>query len=181
MRREDLIGFLAAGGQAKYLFFWGHTPPADESVSKSCLSQWWHAPFTVDAVTYATAEHWMMAAKADLFGDLATREAIIAARTPKEAKALGRKVANYDDARWEATRFGAVVEGNFHKFSQHADLGEWLVKTGDRVLVEASPVDPVWGIGLDEHHADAANPAKWPGLNLLGFALMEVRERLARG
>ena len=178
MQRDDLIAHLAAGGRASYLFFWGHTPAPDGRVGKSCLSQWWPAPFTVDGRTYQTAEHWMMAAKADLFGDAATRDAILAAATPKAAKALGRQVAPYDDARWTAARYDAVVAGNLHKFGQHPALGAWLLGTGDQVLVEASPVDPVWGIGLAEGDADAPHPARWKGLNLLGFALMDVRERL---
>ncbi|HEY9841039.1 MAG TPA: NADAR family protein, partial [Candidatus Obscuribacterales bacterium] len=124
---------------------------------------------------------WMMAAKAELFGDPATRKKILLARTPGEAKALGRMVRDYDDARWEAERFAIVVSGNLHKFSQHPQLGAWLCATGQRILVEASPQDRIWGIGLDEHHPDAARPERWLGLNLLGFALMEVREQLRAG
>ncbi|HEY9841084.1 MAG: NADAR family protein [Candidatus Sericytochromatia bacterium] len=178
MDRSELIERLKQGESVKYLFFWGHRPSADGSVSKSCLSQWWPADFSVDGEMFATAEHWMMAAKASLFGDAATRSKILLARTPGEAKALGRKVRDYDEARWEAERFAIVVSGNLHKFSQHPPLGAWLCATGQRILVEASPQDRIWGIGLDEHHPDAARPEQWPGLNLLGFALMEVRTKL---
>lgn len=178
MQRAELMAQVAAGEPIDYLFFWGHRPAPDGRVGKSCLSQWWPAPFSVDGETYATAEHWMMAEKAGLFGDEATRRRILAAATPREAKALGRQVAGYDEARWVAARFDIVVEGNVLKFEQHPDLGAWLLGTGDRVLVEASPEDAVWGIGLDEHHADAPHPARWPGLNLLGFALMDVRDWL---
>lgn len=178
MDRADLIAHVASGAPVAYLYFWGHRPSPDGRVGKSCLSQWWLAPFAVDGETFATAEHWMMAGKARLFGDEATRGAILAAETPKDAKDLGRQVANYDDARWAAARYDLVVEGNFHKFARHPDLAAWLRATGDQVLVEASPVDAVWGIGLDERHADAPHPERWPGLNLLGFALMDVRARL---
>lgn len=178
MTRADLIAHLAAGHAVDYLFFWGHRPAADGKPSKSCLSQWWPAPFSVDGETFATAEHWMMAGKARLFGDEAVRTQVLAAATPKAAKDLGRKVAGYDDARWTAARYDLVVEGNRHKFAQLPDLAAWLLNTGDRVLVEASPVDAIWGIGLDERHPDAPHPDRWPGLNLLGFALMDVRAGL---
>lgn len=181
MTREDLIAQVAAGHQPEYLFFWGHRPRPDGRIGKSCLSQWWEAPFTVEGATYATAEHWMMAAKARVCGDEAIIPRILAAKTPNDAKALGRKVQGYDDAKWAAARYDAVVEGNRHKFGQHPELGGWLRGTGDQVLVEASPVDAIWGIGLAEDHPDAPRPDRWPGLNLLGFALMDVRAELARG
>lgn len=86
----------------------------------------------------------------------------------------------FDEARWLAHRFDLVVEGNFAKFTQHPDLLRFLLSTGDRVLVEASPVDAIWGIGLAANDPQSADPARWQGLNLLGFALMVVRDRLVR-
>jgi ribA/ribD-fused uncharacterized protein len=164
----------------KYLFFWGHTPKQKDVVDKSCFSQWYPAAFTVAGDTYATAEHWMMAEKARLFGNEDVRTHIIAARHPDEAKKLGRQVTGFDPAVWDAQKFDLVVAGNYHKFSQHPALRDYLLTTGDRVLVEASPVDAIWGIGLAATHPDAMQPAKWPGENLLGFALMEVRDQLRR-
>lgn len=181
MRTQDLIELRSQGAPLKFLFFWGHKPSADGKIGKSCLSQWWPAPFLVDGESFATAEHWMMAAKADLFGAAEIRSKILAAASPGEAKSLGRRIEGYDEERWLAARFGIVVAGNTHKFSQHPELGAWLRDTGSRILVEASPVDRIWGIGLDEHHPDAANPASWQGENLLGFALMETREALRAG
>jgi ribA/ribD-fused uncharacterized protein len=178
MQRADLIARLNRGETPEYLFFWGHQPAPDGRVTKSCFSQWWVAPFTVDGDRYATPEHWMMAKKAELFGDWDSLTHILAAETAKEAKALGRKVKGYQDERWSSARYGLVVEGNRHKFGQHPDLAAFLIQTGDKVLVEASPVDAIWGIGLDERHADAAHPERWPGDNLLGFALMETRSSL---
>lgn len=178
MQRTDLIDRVKQGEKPDYLFFWGHRPSKDGRVTKSCFSQWWVSPFTVDGVTYATAEHWMMAKKAELFGDAEVRAQVLAAETPNEAKALGRKVQGYDDAQWAEARFDLVVEGNRHKFAQNPDLAAFLVGTGQQVLVEASPVDPVWGIGLDEKHEDAPHPDRWQGSNMLGFALMEVRSGL---
>ncbi|MDU0369988.1 NADAR family protein [Hymenobacter endophyticus] len=173
---DDLLRHLAAGETVKYLFFWGHTSKG--SLGKEVFSQWYPAPFTLDGDTYVTAEHYMMAEKARLFQDEATRQAILQAPHPDAAKRLGRKVKGFDEPTWNAERFGVVVRGNLAKFSQHPALREFLLGTGSRVLVEASPVDSIWGIGLSQDHPQAANPAEWPGLNLLGFALMEVRSNL---
>ncbi|GAA2111121.1 hypothetical protein GCM10009802_08620 [Streptomyces synnematoformans] len=118
-----------------------------------------------------------MAAKARLFGDAAAAERIVAARHPGEAKAEGRKVRGFDEAVWEAHRYDLVVRGNAAKFGQHEDLGAYLRGTGDRVLVEASPVDRVWGIGMAATDDHVEDPEPWRGLNLLGFALMDVRAR----
>ncbi len=162
----------------KFLFFWGHQPSKDGSLGVSCFSQWWPSPFEVDGFRYPTAEHWMMAGKALLFGDEQTAAKIRAATSPKEAKQLGREVRGFDSARWDAEKRRIVLEGNLHKFSQNPALGEFLLSTGDEVIVEASPVDPVWGIGLAADDAEALNPFLWRGENLLGFALMDVRDRL---
>jgi ribA/ribD-fused uncharacterized protein len=162
----------------KYLFFWGHQPNKDGSVSKTCFSQWWLSSFEVENVTYKTAEHWMMAKKAALFNDNEILEKIIGADSPAEAKKLGREVKNYIDSIWLENRFEIVRQGNFHKFSQNKDLGAFLINTKERILVEASPVDSIWGIGMATDHKDVNNPEKWRGLNLLGFALMEVRDEL---
>jgi len=178
---QDLIEAIDSGQDPKYLFFWGHQPAKDGSIGKSCFSQWFEAPFVVDGERFATAEHFMMAEKARLFGDETTRARALAARTPGEAKKLGRQVADFDEAVWLRERFGIVVRANHAKFSQNQSLGDYLLGTGERVLVEASPVDAVWGIGLAADDLDAARPGQWPGLNLLGFALMEVREALRSG
>jgi ribA/ribD-fused uncharacterized protein len=162
----------------KYLFFWGHQPNKDGSISKTCFSQWWLSSFEVDGITYKTAEHWMMAKKALLFNDQEVLEKIIQAKSPAQAKKLGREVKNYVDTVWLANRFEIVKEGNLHKFSQNPDLKTFLLNTNERIIVEASPVDPIWGIGMAGDHKDVLNPEKWKGLNLLGFALMEVRDEL---
>ncbi|MGW1751135.1 NADAR family protein [Streptomyces sp. NPDC002092] len=176
--REALVRAVRAGVRVKYLHFWGHRARADGQAGPSCLSQWWPSPFTVDGVAYATAEHWMMAAKARLFDDAEAEQRVLAAEHPSQAKKAGRLVRGFDEAIWERERFGIVVEGSVHKFAAHADLREFLVNTGDRVLVEASPVDRVWGIGLAADDEAATDPDRWRGPNLLGFALMEARERL---
>lgn len=174
----DLLQVIAAGQRPRYVFFWGHQPAPDGSVTKSCFSQWWEAPFTSDGHTYPTAEHYMMAGKARLFGDMEMHGKILQATHPKQAKELGRKVKGFDEAAWVAKRFELVVAGNLAKFAQHAELKAFLLGTGQRVIVEASPVDRIWGIGMKGDDANAEKPEQWRGLNLLGFALMEVRDRL---
>jgi ribA/ribD-fused uncharacterized protein len=175
---QNLIKSIEAGEKQKYLFFWGHQPPKDGSITKTCFSQWWQSPFEVNGVKYVTAEHWMMAKKAELFGDNDILSKILNAKSPAEAKKLGRLVKNFDPKTWDENKFEFVVEGNFHKFSQHDNLKEFLLNTNNRIIVEASPVDKVWGIGMAADHPHIENPRLWKGENLLGFALMEVRDKL---
>ncbi len=174
---DALVAHLSTGRTAKYVYFWGHTP-SGAGVDKSCLSQWYPSAFERSNLPFATAEHFMMYRKADLFGDSEISSKILEADSPGEAKALGRQVRAFDEAVWKEFRRGIAVEGNFAKFSQNEDLREFLVATGNRVLVEASPVDPIWGIGLDYKAATHLHPKEWKGQNLLGFVLMEVRGML---
>jgi ribA/ribD-fused uncharacterized protein len=175
---DALLREVHTGTPVKYLHFWGHSPRADGRIGASCLSQWWPSPFTVDGVTYGTAEHWMMAAKARLFDDPEALRRALAAGHPADAKKAGRLVRGFDETVWKRERFRIVVEGSVHKFAAHPELREFLLGTGDRVLVEASPRDRVWGIGLPASDEAASAPERWRGLNLLGFALMAARERL---
>lgn len=175
---EDLKTRINRGEQLKYLFFWGHRPGRNE-ISSSCFSQWYEASFTVNGKVYRTAEHFMMTAKAELFNDVAIRDQVLAASTPDAAKALGRQVRNFDEAVWKKNRYSIVVCANAEKFSQNPGLGRFLRETGNLILVEASPVDRVWGIGLVKEDDRASNPNNWLGLNLLGFALMQVRDSQA--
>lgn len=174
----DLILDFQQNPNLKFLHFWGHTPKQKGVIDKSCFSQWFPAKFKIEGMEYTTAEHYMMAQKAKLFGDEDSYQKIIQSNDPNEAKKLGRGVRNYDGKTWEQHRFDIVVAGNVAKFSQHEDLKCYLLATGQRVLVEASPVDKIWGTGLAEDHVDANVPEKWQGLNLLGFALMQVRQKL---
>lgn len=176
---DELVALTAAGEPVEYLFFWGHRPHPSGRLGPSCLSQWWPAAFTLNGVRYRTAEHWMMAEKARLFRDERSAAAVVAAGTPEEAKALGRGVEGFEGARWAAARVDVVVRGNVAKFGQDPALRDYLLGTGDAVLVEASPVDAVWGIGLAADDPRARRPDEWPGQNLLGFALMRARQALA--
>lgn len=170
---------VQAGGRFRYLFFWGHTPSPDGSIGPSCLSQWWMSPFTVDGVSYSCAEQYMMAEKARLFGDEAMLRQILAAAHPKEMKAYGRAVQGFEQPRWDACCYDLVLRGNLAKFGQNPALLAFLLGTAGRILVEASPRDRIWGIGMGRQNPDAANPMKWRGRNLLGFALTQARDILA--
>jgi ribA/ribD-fused uncharacterized protein len=178
MTVDEAIAAERSGRHVKYLYFWGHQPARDGGVGPGCLSQWWPVTFTEDGHTYASAEHYMMAHKAWLFGDGESADRILAAGHPGEAKKLGRTVRGFDEPTWDAHRFGIVVRGNVAKFGAHDDLTEFLLGTSGRVLVEASPLDRVWGIGLAASDERAASPAAWQGANLLGFALMAARDTL---
>lgn len=173
-----LITKYEAKEKIKFLFFWGHRAAADGSVTQSCFSQWWPAAFKVNDLTYRTAEHWMMAGKAQLFGDHDILEKVLLASSPDQAKKLGRQVKKFDPATWDAHKFDLVVTGNYHKFSQHPALKTFLINTQDRVLVEASPMDRIWGIGMAAGNEHVENPLQWRGHNLLGYALMTVRDQL---
>jgi ribA/ribD-fused uncharacterized protein len=173
---KDVVVNLLIRQKIEFLFFWGHRPSDDGKVSKRCLSQWWKSSFTHDGVTYTSAEQWMMAQKAQLFGDSSTRHKILKTTETAQVKELGRKVIGFDQEQWDASKYSIVRKGNALKFSQHEGLKTFLLATGDKVIVEASPADKIWGIGLTESNPDASDPSKWLGQNLLGFALMEVRD-----
>lgn len=142
------------------------------------MSQWHLSLFILDDLIYNTAEHFMMAEKARLFNDATILRLILATPSPKEAKAFGRQIAEYDEDAWAAIRYDVVIKGNLAKFSADEVLREMLINTDDSILVEASPYDRVWGVGLGLPDRRVYNPKEWQGSNYLGFALMEVRETL---
>ncbi|EKZ4974847.1 NADAR family protein [Listeria monocytogenes] len=166
------------GEKLKYIFFWGHQPAEDGKTSKSCFSQWWICSFKVDGVEYNCAEQFMMAEKAKLFNDMEMREKILAAKHPKQAKDFGRLIRGFQEDIWLENRFNIVMRANQAKFSQNEELKKFLMQTKNRILVEASPVDKIWGIGMATDNKNVENPLYWKGLNLLGFALMVVRDEL---
>lgn len=177
---EWLKNEIKAGKTFDYICFFGHSRPLDDTVTKIYFSQWFPIGFTEDGVYYATAEHYMMAKKATLFGDTEILAQILASQTPDVAKELGRKVRNFDATLWEEKAFGYVTQGNFLKFSQYDNLKEFLISTKDSVIVEASPYDKIWGTGISINDADSRNPDKWKGTNLLGFAIMEARDLILK-
>lgn len=151
------------------------------------LSQWWASKFTVDGVEYNCAEQYMMAMKAKLFGDHATLEKIMNARGPwntqgefnaypRDQKEFGRRVENFEFAKWDAVNMDIVFRANAARYQNDEQFWEMLRHTGDRLIVEASPYDTVWGIGLDVDHPDAFNKVAWRGENRLGRVLTSVRD-----
>ncbi|MBD3918432.1 NADAR family protein [Paenibacillus sp. PR3] len=167
-----------AGEKHTFLLFWGHTPSRDGRIGKSCFSQWWNSPFEVEGVRYSCTEQYMMAEKARLFKDNEVMKAILKSSNPKEMKALGRAVRNFNSDVWDRQCYEIVKRGNLAKFSQNPSLRDYLISTRRAILVEASPYDRIWGIGMGEADPNANNPMKWKGSNLLGFALTEIRDQL---
>jgi hypothetical protein len=166
---------VRAGRRFRYRLFYGHTARKDGQLSDAVFSQFWPCSFTIDGVTYRWAEQWMMAGKARLFGDAEALRGILAAPEPLACKRLGRTVRGFDEARWSAARFDLVTAGNVAKFGQDPALRDYLLASGEDVLVEASPTDRIWGIGLPAGRPEALDPERWRGQNLLGFALMRAR------
>lgn len=151
----------------KFIFFWNGP-----------FSQWHPCDFTVGETRYNCAEQFMMHAKALLFGDHATANKVLESKSPRSQKELGRKVQGFNGAIWTMFREGIVFTANYAKFGQNPDLLDTLLKTRGTTLVEASPKDQVWGIGLAEDDPRALDRAQWLGSNLLGEALVRVRETL---
>jgi len=166
------------GVELDFLFFWGHHPRADGRLGTSCFSQWWPSCFEVEGRRYSSAEQFMMAGKARLFGDEQVCQRILNTDEPAQIKKLGRQVSGFVEEQWQRARFELVVTGNVAKFGQNDALGAYLLGTGDKVLAEASPTDRIWGIGLAADDPRAQQPQQWPGENLLGFALMVARAQL---
>jgi ribA/ribD-fused uncharacterized protein len=154
---------------------------------QAMYSQWFPARFTAQLRTsemetpreFVNAEQFMMARKAVLFDDRETLDRIMDTENPSRHKKLGRAVRNFDQAVWNEHAMDAIVTGNFAKFSQNAELGEQLLATGSRTLVEGSLHDTIYGVGLYWNDDRILDEANWCGTNLLGIALMTVRARLA--
>ena len=164
---ETLLEAVRAGESVEYIFFWS-----------GCLSNWYPAKFTAEGVQYATTEQYYMAHKARVFNDSRSLKKILRIVDPREAKMLGRKIKGFDVNVWKEHRENIMIAGNMSKFLQNIKLKKYLISTGEKVLVEASPYDQIWGIGMGEGTATIKDPTTWRGLNLLGFCLMNVRRRL---
>jgi ribA/ribD-fused uncharacterized protein len=150
--------------QDHFIFFYGGP-----------FSQWYQSTFEINGTKYNCAEQYMMAQKAILFGDTEAYAKIMKSHDPSTQKATGRRVKNFDPQKWELVCRKIVYDANIAKFSTPY-LKEYLLATGDKEIVEASPVDKIWGIGLSESNPDRFDKSKWQGTNWLGIAIMEVRE-----
>lgn len=151
----------------KYVFFWN-----------GIYSQWHMADMTVLGIEYTSCEQYMMHQKALLFGDQEIAKEIMETRYPKDQKALGRKIQGFDKAIWDKNSLAIVYAGNLAKFSQNEGLKKELLSTGNRILVEASPVDSIYGIGLAEDKRGIEDPSNWRGLNILGSIITMVKNEL---
>lgn len=152
-------------------FFWESFSP---------FSQWHVKPFIVDGITFNTAEKWMMYKKALIFNDLNTANKILKTNSASKQKSLGREVVGYQDSIWKQHREKVVYEGNYHKFTQNKDILKMLLNTKGKTLVESSPYDKIYGIGLEKTNPKALNKSTWKGLNLLGYILTQLRDDLIR-
>ncbi len=155
----------------KFTFFYRTASP---------FSQWHPVKFVIEGITFNCAEQYMMYMKAKLFGDEEIAERIINASEPREQKALGRKVKNFDQTKWEENCQQLVYEGNYAKFTQNQALKQALLDTAGTTLVEASPTDCIWGVGLSEHDLQIQDRLTWRGKNYLGEILTRLREDLLR-
>lgn len=151
----------------KHVFFWN-----------GIYSQWHKAPMTIDKIEYNSCEQYMMHQKALLFGDSEIAELILTEPNPKAQKSYGRMIKGFDKATWDKNCLAIVYEGNLAKFSQNPDLKEQMLSTENRIFVEASPLDGIWGIDLAEDAESIDDPSYWQGLNLLGQALTLVKAKL---
>ena len=158
-----------------YVLFW------NDDEENGVFSNWYHSPFVVDDFIYQHVEQYMMAQKAKVFHDSATYTEILKTNDPWKCKKLGRNVTPFDSERWDAVRYEIVKSGNRAKFEQNPELKEALLKTENRILAEASPKDTIWGIGLDREAAIQTDPQRWPGQNLMGKILTELREEFRNG
>jgi len=150
-----------------HIFFWGEE-----------FSNWYAVEFDYEDNHFYNTEQAFMWEKARQFSDTEMADLILATPNPRENKKLGRKVRNFDADNWALVSFIFMVSVNYAKYSQNPQLKQLLLDTGDKVLVEASPYDKIWGIGLGVDNDDCLDENKWQGMNLLGKALMVVRKQL---
>lgn len=176
---------VSSDEEPEYFFFYGHNEKDEPSRygikkgkgDKAVFSQWYMSPFTVDGHHYNCMEQYMMAGKALLFKDMEMLKQILNAQDPATCKKLGRMVRHFDSDVWNEHSQKIVFKGNYAKFSQNPRLKRILLATGDKVLVEASPLDRIWGIGMRECKA-AADHRNWRGKNQLGYTLTRVKKAI---
>ena len=148
--------------------------------SNGWLSNWYLSDFTSDGVTDSSMEQYMMHRKALVFHDAEAAAEILSISDVARIKEIGRGVINYDDRIWNGLRQITVYNGLLEKFSQNRELLEKFLLTGSSLIAECSVSDRIWGIGLSMHDPRRLSIHSWNGQNLLGFALMAVRERLRK-
>lgn len=153
-----------------YIFFWD-----------GIYSQWYPADMIIDSITYTSCEQYMMQQKALLFGDKSAAKDIMNTQDPSLQKQIGRRVKKFDRDVWDEFCTSIVFKCNYAKFKQNWDLRKQLVAFSyGKIIVEASPYDKIWGIGMGENDPGIEDPANWRGMNLLGTCLMNVRTVLIK-
>jgi len=157
--------------QERFTFFWRSDSP---------FSNWYACDFEIDGIQFNCTEQYMMYGKAMLFNDIEIAEKVLASSKPGSQKALGRKVKKFNQDTWNKHAKAIVYKANDAKFKQNENLLKRLLKTKKTTLVEASPVDPIWGIGLAEDDPKAKDRRKWRGKNWLGEVLTELRENIIK-
>lgn len=160
--------------------FYSHLKPKGAPEGLQCLSQWYRSDFAEGALGFLSAEQYMMHGKARLFGDEPAARAVLAAKTPLAAMERGREVRGFDESRWDSVKHDVVLRGNLLKFRQNPAMAAVLSGTGDAVIAFAAANDPVWGTGWSLAEHASLSGTDWPGQNLLGKVLMQVREDLRR-
>lgn len=175
--KETIKQILLKNPETQIIYFWRHQATPG-TITETCLSQWYNCTFEVEGQVYHTAEQFMMASKARLFNDNEVLAKIMAADDPHDYKKLGREIRGFEPTLWDANKCEIVAKGNKAKFGQNAELKEYLLSTGNAILIEASPYDKIWGIGLDPQQAKQTTIDQWQGEGLLGLVLMEVRDWL---
>lgn len=153
-----------------HVYFWGDPT----------LSNWGPAEFEYKGYQFYNSEQAFMWEKADFFGDQEIANLILQTRNPREAKDLGRKVKGYNDGEWSKVRYKKMLEVCLAKFSQNNELKQTLLSTGDKIIVEGSPYDRIWGVGWHWTDPEILYEVNWRGKNLLGKVLMEVRNTLKK-
>lgn len=152
-----------------FTFFWDENSP---------FCQWYPSKFIINGINFNCAEQYMMYMKAKFFNDEQIGERILEATSPIEHRSLGRQVKNFNKEKWERVCKKIVYDGNYAKFSQNPGLRAELFHTAATTIVEASPFDRIWGVGLAEDDERILDRKNWRGTNWLGEILTQIREEL---
>ncbi|WP_305768236.1 NADAR family protein [Candidatus Epulonipiscium viviparus] len=170
------INWLIQEKNVEYFAFWGHKTRNSGKLTSSCLNQWWASDFIYENEKYWCMEQFMMEQKALMFNDVLTWSEIRNCNDQKKIRKLGKKVTMFDEEIWNERREEILLKGNLAKFLCNESIKEFLLSTENKVLVEISPYDKVLGVGLNKNDSRLEDINAWQGKNLLGFALMTVRD-----
>ena len=167
--------------------FWNDTSAESSSIvgfhsegkKNGFLSNWYLSKFSVGDKYFTSVEQWLMYNKASVFGDTIVADSIMQEICPNVIKELGRKVKNFEESKWARARYDILVRGLEAKFSQSKELKKLLLATNDCILVEFSKTDRIYGVGIGDEDPNRFNTSIWNGMNLLGNALMQIRDSLS--